>query len=163
MASRYNGPLRAFRIARARFDLFDGAGAAREGARWNSPGQQVIYASESFATALLETLVHSNLGRVPKSFAFIEIDIPEQVEIEEITSDDLPRWDDPGCEESREFGSRWYEERRTAVLVVPSVASAGRQRNVLINQEHEQFHFVSTSAPRPVKWDTRLFHRRAAK
>jgi RES domain-containing protein len=160
MASRYNGPLRAFRIARARFELFDGSGAAREGARWSSAGQRVIYAPESFATALLETLVHSNLGRVPKGFAFIEIQIPEQVEIEEITPDDLPGWDEPDCEKSREFGGGWYEEKRTAVLVVPSVASSGRQRNVLIHQEHTQFQLLSASAPQLVTWDSRLFHRR---
>lgn len=161
MASRFNGPLHAFRIARARFDLFDGVGAAREGARWNSIGQRVIYASESYATALLEILVHSNLGRVPKGFAVIEIEIPAEVEIEEISAGDLLGWDEPDCETSRKFGSLWYDERRTAVLVVPSVAAGGRQRNVLINQEHAQFQLLSASVPSLVKWDARLFRRRA--
>jgi RES domain-containing protein len=160
MASLYKGPLRAYRIAHARFELFDGTGAAFGGARWNSKGQRVIYASESYATALLETLVHSNLGRVPKGFAFIEIDIPKEVEIEEITADDLPGWDAPDCIASREFGGRWYDERRTAVLVVPSVASGGRQRNVLVSQGHSQFRLLTASKPQPVKWDARLFHPR---
>jgi RES domain-containing protein len=141
--------------------LFDGSGAALQGGRWSAKGQRVIYASESYSTALLETLVHSNLGRVPKGFAFIEIEIPEAVEIEEITADDLPKWDAPDCVASREFGSRWYEENRTAVLVVPSVAAGGRQRNVLINQRHAQFHLLSASAPETVVWDSRLFRKRS--
>lgn len=161
MASRYKGALQAFRIARAKFPLFDGAGAAVGGARWNEKGQRVIYAAESYATALLEILVHSNLGRVPRGFACIEIAIPKEVEIEEITAHDLPKWDAPDCAASQSFGSRWYDEKRSTVLVVPSVAAGGRQRNVLINQEHSQFPLLSVSAPRPVKWDPRLFRRRA--
>lgn len=86
MASRYKGPLRAFRIARPKFPLFDGTGAAIGGARWNSKGQRVIYAAESYATALLEILVHSNLGHVPRGFAFIEISI-----LQRLTSKKLPR------------------------------------------------------------------------
>jgi RES domain-containing protein len=163
MASRYKGPLRAFRIARPKFPLFDGTGAAIGGARWNSKGQRVIYAAESYATALLEILVHSNLGHVPRGFAFIEISIPAEIDIEEITASDLPKWDSPDYVASRSFGSRWYSELRSAVLVVPSLAASGRQRNILINQDHSQFHLLSASAPSAVKWDPRLFRRRTSK
>jgi RES domain-containing protein len=163
MASQYKGPLRAFRIARAKSPLFDGTGAALGGARWNIKGQRVIYAAESYATALLEILVHSNLGRVPRGFAFIEISIPTEIDIEEITASDLPKWDSSDCVASRSFGSRWYSEMRSAVLVVPSIAAGGRQRNILINQDHSQFHLLSASAPSPVQWDPRLFRRRANK
>lgn len=159
MASRYKGPLRAFRIGRAKFPLFDGTGAAIGGARWNVKGQRVIYAAESYALAVLEILVHSNLGRVPLGFASIEIDIPGAVDIEEITADDLPTWDATDCVASQSFGSCWYTEMRSAVLVVPSVVAGGFGRNTLINQEHPQFHLLSASLPRPVKWDTRLFRR----
>src|SRR6266403_210991 len=114
MASRYKGPLQAFRIARDKFPLFDGTGAAIGGARWNVKGQRVIYASESYATALLEILVHGNLGRVPQGFAYIEIFIPTKIEIEEITAKDLPQWDSSDCIASQSFGSRWYSEMRSA-------------------------------------------------
>lgn len=163
MASQYKGPLQAFRIARAKFSLFDGTGAAIGGARWNTKGQRVIYATESYATALLEILVHSNLGRVPRGFAFIEIHIPAEIDIQEITAGDVPKWDAPDCVASQSFGSRWYSEMQSAVLVVPSLAASGRQRNILINQDHPRFHLLSASAPRPVKWDPRLFHRRTSK
>ena len=163
MASRYKGPLRAFRIARGKFPLFDGSGAAIAGARWNIKRQRVIYAAESYASALLEILVHSNLARVPRGFAFIEIHIPDEIDIEEITASDLPKWDASDCVASQSFGSRWYSEMRSAVLVVPSLAAGGHQRNILINQDHPQFHLLSTSPPKPVKWDRRLFRRRATK
>jgi len=163
MASRYKGPLQAFRIARAKFPLFDGAGAAIAGARWNVIGQRVIYAAESYATALLEILVHSNLARVPRGFAFIEIHITNEIDIEEITASDLPKWDASDCVASRSYGSRWYIEMRSAVLVVPSLAASGRQRNILINQDHPQFQLLSASPPKHVKWDRRLFRRQTAK
>lgn len=163
MASRYKGPLRAFRIARAKFPLFDGTGAAIGGARWGAKGQRVIYAAESYVGALLEALVHSNLGRVPRGFACIEIHIPAEVDIEEINPKDLPGWDAPDYAASQSFGSRWYSEMRSAILVVPSVPGSGIGRNVLINQDHPQFHLVLASRPRPVKWDPRLFRRQRPK
>jgi RES domain-containing protein len=162
MASRYKGPLKAFRIARVKFPIFDGAGAALGGARWNTTGQRVIYAADSYAGALLEILVHSNLGRVPRGFSWIEIHIPARVAVEEITASALPGWDESDCSVSQEFGSRWFTEMRTAVLLVPSVAASAMGRNVLINQNHPQFRFMSASRPRAVAWDRRLFRRAPA-
>lgn len=160
MASRYKGPLRAFRIARANFPIFDGTGAALAGARWNTKCQRVIYASDSYSCALLEILAHANIGRMPRGFASIEISIPAELDIEEITSADLPAWDAPDASASQSFGSRWFEEMRTPVLVVPSVPSNGNGRNVIINQAHPQFNLITAAPPQPVKWDRRLFHRR---
>jgi RES domain-containing protein len=97
---------------------------------------------------------------VPRGFASIEIHVPAEVDIEEVTARDLPKWDAPDCMASQSFGSRWYVEMRSAVLVVPSVPGSGMGRNILLNQDHPQFHLLSASAPRPVKWDRRLFHRR---
>jgi RES domain-containing protein len=37
------------------------------GGRWNSAGKRVIYAAQTYAGALLEVLVHANLGIVPKT------------------------------------------------------------------------------------------------
>ena len=91
------------------------------GARWNSPGRRVIYAAETYAGALLEILVHAS-GSIPSSQGYVEIQIPPGVAIEEITREDIPGWDSPKFDATRAFGDRWYDERRTAVLMVPSVA-----------------------------------------
>jgi RES domain-containing protein len=151
------GPLEATRIGRAGRPLFDGTGAALHGARWNRKGQYVIYGSTSFAGALLEILVHSNLGRVPRGFAYIQIHIPADVAVEEISPEDLPGWNTADAEISRAWGSQWYEEQRSAVLLVPSVPSGGVERNVLIHQRHPDFHRITASEPVAVLWDKRIF------
>ena len=157
MASRRSGPLRAFRLADTRQTIFDGSGAMLHGARWNSPGRRVIYAAETYAGALLEILVHA--GSVPRSQGYIEIEIPAGLPIEEIAPGDVPNWDSPSFETTRSFGDRWYDERRTPILIVPSVVTLV-ERNVLINQEHPDFHRIRASRPMPVRWDARLWRRR---
>ena len=132
----------------------------RHGARWNSPGRRVIYAAETYAGALLEILVHAS-GGVPRGQAYIEIEIPADLGVEEITPQDVPHWDAPSFRAARAFGDRWYDERRTPVLLVPSVVTLV-ERNVLINQEHPQFSRIRESEAQPVRWDVRLWKKRGA-
>src|SRR5436190_24332941 len=116
MAFRPSASRRAFRIADMRHTVFDGTGAMLYGARWNSPGRRVIYAAETYAGALLEILVHAS-SSVPQSQGYIEIEIPSGFSIEEITQDDVPRWDAPSFEATQAFGDRWYDEHRTPILI----------------------------------------------
>lgn len=155
MACRYKGPLRAWRIADGRRTIFDGTGASQWGARWNSPGRPVIYASTSYACAMLELLAHAGTGKIPTNHAWIRIEIP-QIEIDEVFPDDLPGWDLPDQTSSRTYGDLWLLEKRTAVLVVPSVV-AHEDRNVLINPLHPDCKRITHSKPRSVVWDSRLF------
>lgn len=155
MASRRNAPLRAFRIADMRHAIFDGTGAMLHGARWNSPGRRIIYTAETYAGALLEVLVHSS-GHVPRSLRFVEIEIPGTVAMEEVAAADVPGWDTPSLDKARAFGDRWYDERRTAVLLVPSVVTRV-ERNILIHQEHPDFARIRAGAPMAVRWDARLW------
>jgi len=155
MASRRSGPVRAFRIADMRHTIFDGTGAMLHGARWNSPGRRIVYASESYAGALLEILAHAS-GGVPRSQGYIEIEIPAGLSIEEVVPEDLPHWGSPSFATARAFGDRWYDERRTPVLLVPSVATR-IERNILMNQEHPDFVRIRATGPLPVRWDERLW------
>jgi len=149
--------MRAFRIADRRFPIFDGTGARLLGGRWNSPGRPVIYAAETYAGALLEVLVHSNLGRVPKTHAAIEISIPNAVAVESLDGLSLPGWDAAGQVASRAFGDEWLGTKRSAVLLAPSTVLRGREHNVLINPEHPDFLRIVASEPQDVQWDSRLF------
>jgi RES domain-containing protein len=151
--------MRAFRIADRRHPIFDGTGTKLTGGRWNSPGRRVIYAAETFAGALLEVLVHANLGRVPRTHAVIEITIPEPVSIETVRPEAIPGWDAAEQIASRKFGDRWLQELRSAVLLVPSFVAHGRERNVLINAEHDDFGRITASEPEELLWDDRLFRR----
>jgi RES domain-containing protein len=150
----------AFRIADQRHPIFDPTGAYLHGGRWNSAGKRVIYAAQTYAGALLEVLVHANLGVVPRTQAVVEIAIPEEgVPVETLRGADLEGWAADDMTVSRRFGDRWLDERRTAVLLVPSVALQGRERNVLINPDHPDFAHIGVSAAETVVWDPRLFSR----
>jgi RES domain-containing protein len=149
--------MRCFRIGDARFPLFDGTGALLCGGRWNSPGRSVIYAAETYAGAILEILVHANLNRLPRAHAVITIEIPSDLEVERLSPSELAGWDAPEQAASRAFGDRWLAEARTAVLLVPSLVTQGREHNVLLNPVHPRFDRIAHSLPEPVAWDKRLF------
>lgn len=158
MASRRSGHFnaalrRAYRIADSRHKVFDGEGAATFGGRWNSPGRRVIYAAETCAGAML---ANSNIGRVPKHHAWIEILIGQGVSVEEVDVRKLRRWDAPDERASRAFGDQCYDEKRSTVLLVPSVV-VRHERNVIINQEHPDFRKIRATHAKPVVWDERLF------
>jgi RES domain-containing protein len=146
--------LRAFRIGDRRWPLFDGTGAARFGGRWNSPGMAAIYASTSFACAMLERLAQTGTGRIPKDQVAVVIDIPDALTIEHAPFDHaippLP------LNDSRAFGDRWLIEQRSIVLTVPSAVSP-YDRNLLINPAHPDCGRISCSEPELVVWDRRLF------
>ena len=165
MGSRRSGPLAAWRLSSADYPILDGGGAARYGARWNSPGRFVVYAAEHFATAMLEALVHFSIGRLPRKTIAAEIVVPPEIEIKIVEPADVPGWDDADCMASRAFGDRWYDEglagRRPAVLLVPS-AVAPHERYVLINQRHSRFGSIHARPPEPVYWDRRLLAWRDA-
>ena len=151
--------MRSFRIADGRFPLFDATGARLHGGRWNSPGRGLIYAAETYAGAVLEVLVHANIGRVPQTHSFIAIDTPEDVSLEKLAVSELRNWQDSNQIASRAFGDRWLAEGRTAVLMVPSLVTQGREHNILLNPEHPDFAKISYSQPEPVVWDKRLFRK----
>lgn len=152
--------MRAFRIADRRFPIFDGTGARLVGGCWNSPGRPVIYAAETFAGAVLEVLVHANLGRIPRTHAVVEITIPDAIATETVAPEKLPGWDADDQSVSRAYGDQWLDEGRTAVLLVPSLVTRGREHNVLLNPEHRAFQHITSSKPQDMVWDERLFRRR---
>ncbi len=149
----------AFRIADGRFDPFSALGASMVGGRWNSPGYGVIYASRTFAGAMLECLAHAGIGRIPKTHIAIEIRTPGTVSVEQHDEASVPAgWDHRNLHVARSFGDEWISARRSAVLVVPSVV-ARREGNVLLNPLHPDFKRVVPGRPELVVWDARLFGR----
>jgi RES domain-containing protein len=149
----------AYRIADARHPIFDATGAMLHGGRWNSRGLRVIYAAETYAGALLEVLVHSNLSQPPKNHKVIRIHVPDKVVMETLSITELPDWYAEDMRASRAFGDRWIRESRTAVLRVPSVITMGRENNLLFNPLHPQFTLIKAGGPEAVDWDERLFSR----
>lgn len=149
----------AWRIADGRFDVISAVGASLVGGRWNSPGRGVVYASRTFSGAMLECLAHAGIGRVPRTHVALEITVAGSVAVESQDHRSLPRgWDHGDLVVARAFGDAWIRERRSAVLVVPSVV-ARRECNVVLNPAHPDFRKIKVGTSEPVLWDARLFGR----
>lgn len=137
------------------YPIFDATGSTLAPGRWNTPGCPVIYSSEHYSTALLEKLVYGS-GRLPPNQHYIEITIPRGLSYEVFSPPSLPGWDSMPATVSKELGEAWCKERRSSILIVPSVV-ARLDNNVLINPAHPEFHAITASLHRPVSWDSRLF------
>lgn len=157
MVRRLRDPLVAWRIADDRYPLLDGGGAFRTAGRWHSPGRFIIYAGLGVAVVLLEKLVRTRIGDIPKRQHIAAITIPADLAVDEAGSADVPGWNDPAWSAARAHGNAWYDEARSAVLLVPSLPAMGLERNVLINQRHPDFGKIGYDPPLPVVWDRRLF------
>ena len=138
--------------------IWSGEGARLFGQRWNLPGQPAIYAGTSFAVCLVETLVHSNRRAPPSAARFIEASVPDDVSRHVFDPASLPGWDDPhDTGVAQAFGRAWLEERRSALLLVPSIVTAGHDTNVVVNPEHPDATRIAVNPERPVALDPRLF------
>lgn len=149
--------LTAFRIGDpgGTYPIFDATGSTIAPGRWNTPGSPLIYSAEHFSTALLEKLVHGS-GRLPPNQHYVSITIPKGASYEMFSEAAVPGWDTMPAGVSKAFGERWCLERRSAILLVPSVV-ARLDRNVLINPAHPDFGEIAASLHQPVYWDGRLF------
>lgn len=156
-ASRSDGVLRAYRLGSRRYPLFDGSGAAAsDTSRWNSRGRRVIYASEHYATAVLETLARLNAVKLPASLVYIEVEVPDGVAIERLDPRRVKGWEADDRRTSQAFGDTWHQERRSAILVVPSLAAPGLEWNVAINPDHPDAARLKVSPLRPVVMHPKL-------
>lgn len=146
-----------YRLAKRRYPVYDGSGAALEGARWNSPGRLLIYTSEHYATAILEKLVHAGRTLLPGGHHAAAIDIPDDLPIELFDPTSAPGWAADDSADARAYGDRWHAELRTAVLVVPSLPGQPVEHNFIINPGHADSGRIRVSPPFDVVWDGRLF------
>lgn len=135
---------------------FDGEGARLYGARWNSVGTRVAYASDSKALAILEVLVHLQDSDILSAYDLVGVQIPEAL-IEVFDESALPStWtNSPPPLETQAVGDRWIEAGQSVGLAVPSAVIPGAV-NYLINPHHPQFHQLTLSRPEPFAFDIRL-------
>jgi RES domain-containing protein len=147
----------AWRITKTRHDPYDGTGARIWGGRWNSSGRSVVYAADSYAGAILEIIAHAaNPRTLPGPHHAVRIEIPD-VLVEYLDPADVPGWEQRQSEIARRFGDRWYDESRSAALLVPALPSRPIGHNLLIRPDHQAAGTIQVSAPFPVPWDERLF------
>jgi len=115
----------------------------------------MIYTSEHYSTAMLEKLVHGS-GQLPPNQHYIKVTVPNRVSYEVLNTAALPDWYLETCATSKPYGEAWQQQKRSLLLIVPSVV-ARLENNILINPEHPEFPQITTSLHQPVWWDQRLF------
>ena len=140
-------------------DDLSGAGAQVTGGRWNKAGTAMVYTSSTRALASLETIVHFNMGGLPLNRYLVEITLSDPVwaaaEVFKPGSAWVG-WDaEPAGRVSIGFGTTWARERRSVLLVVPSVI-VPEERNVLINPEHPDAESLRGRKVRRWIYDARL-------
>ncbi len=130
------------------------------GQRWNPPGRPAIHAGTSFAVSLIEVLVHANRKTPPSAARCVEAVVPDDVYREVFDPASLPGWDDPrDTAVTQAFGRAWIEERRSALLFVPAVVTAGRDTNAVVNPAHPDATRIVVGPETAVALDPRLFGR----
>jgi RES domain-containing protein len=138
--------------------IYDTEGSRLYPGRWNTPASPIIYTSEHYSTAMLEKLVHSN-AILPPNQHFIRITIPNGTSYEMFDAARHPGWDAPSEALCKQYGETWHAERRSALLIVPSIP-ARIERNILISLDHPDAAGIRHQLPEPVWWDDRLFGSR---
>lgn len=153
--------MRVFRIEREKYlaTTLSGIGASMvKGFRWNSVNTRLVYTAESRALATLEVSVHLDLSEdLPTDRNYVEIEIPDDLLIQEVSLKDLPKnWDSkPPIQITQIIGDSFVNAKGAAVLKVPSCI-VPQEYNYLINPNHEDARRIKVVSKTKMSFDTRL-------
>ena len=114
-----------------------GDGALRTPGRWHSRGRRLVYCAQNPAAALLEILVHFEIGihDLPVRYRLLKIQAPDDVPVERVSVDQLPSDWPKRTDVTRALGDGWLARGSAALLTVPS-AIVPETFNVLLNPSH---------------------------
>lgn len=153
--------MKVFRIEREKYlnSTLLGIGASlSEGFRWNSKNTQLVYTAESRALALLEIAVHLDLSEdLPNDRCFVEIFIPDELEILSLNVQNLPPdWDSkPPSIKTQFIGDEFVRSNAAPVLRVPS-SIVKQEYNYLINPRHHDSGKIVVESTKKLEIDKRL-------
>jgi RES domain-containing protein len=150
--------MQVYRLAREQYaHELSGKGAALYGARWNSPGIDMIYTAGNRSLAMAEVAVHVTLATLPADYRMITILIPDGVLIKKVSIDKLPEhWQDfPYTVHTQELGDAFVRSNTHCVLQIPSVVTKG-DFNFLINPMNPDFKKIKIQTVEPFPFDARL-------
>lgn len=135
---------------------FDGKAAQRFGGRWNRPGRRAIYASATKSLALLEVLVHVDVGRPLPALVAFAFDVDDRL-IDHLPAGRLPRFwrTSRGLLATQGIGDEWLASGKSLALAVPS-AIVPEETNYLLNPLHSAFDRLRFGRPIPFLLDPRL-------
>ena len=153
--------MKVYRIEREKYldTTLKGIGASlTDGFRWNSLNTFLVYTSETRALATLEVIVHLDIAEdLPDDRYYLEIEIPENIEILEILEKDLPKnWNEkPPILETQYIGDDFVKENNSAILKVPS-AIIPQEFNYLINPNHPDSKKIKVISKEKMIFDNRI-------
>lgn len=137
-----------------------GKGGTIAAGRWHEKGSRIVYTAATLSLAALELLVHVGVHHAPGDLVAIEIEIPDALEISELPAGALPRdWRDvPASRRLQQLGTKWLDERKSAVLRVPS-AVIPAESNFLLNPLHPDASRIAVVGIASFEMDTRLVRK----
>lgn len=127
-------------------------------ARWNRDREHVIYCASSRALASLEIMVHtSNIDLSSTNYKITVFRVPDDVSVQNVHRYELPEgWNGlHPYNDTQAIGSRWYNERNTVILRVPS-SIIRLEYNYLINVTMPEFERISVVDIEDFIFDKRL-------
>lgn len=151
--------MEVYRLAReGHTSSLSGKGAAAKGARWNSPGIELVYTATNRSLAMAEVAVHLTYATLPDDYMMVTIHIPDHLPGRKIEVHELP--DDwnvfPHPASTRQFGNAFVHEKINCFLIVPSAVTKG-DFNVLINPNHPDFSEITIRKMEKFPFDRRIF------
>lgn len=144
----------------ARIEDYSGLGASyRNGARWNRPGQPVLYFGTNPSLARLEMANYIPSPRmVPATYVLAQYWLDDAAPTEEMNLALPADWDAfPYPDSTQDIGGNWLASRGTLGLLVPSVADKLMvDRCMVVNPLHPAIGMI-----RCVKHTDELYNVRA--
>lgn len=153
--------MRVFRIEREKYletTLLANGAALAEGFRWNSLNTHLVYTADSRSLATLEIFVHLDLREdLPSDRYYVEIDIPDDVEMLTLDLAELPEnWDSkPPALETQYIGDDFVAQKSAAVLKVPS-SIVPPEFNYIINPNHPDAIRIKVISTQKLAFDKRM-------
>ncbi|MBV6645116.1 MAG: RES family NAD+ phosphorylase [Cyclobacteriaceae bacterium] len=132
-----------------------GTGALLYGGRWNPKGKVMLYTSQSFALAALETIVNLSPSKIGQRQLYcVEIDFPDQLPITSI--DALPeQWNAyPYTPETVLLGAGFIEENGLCLMAPNAIVPS--EYNYLLNPNHPDYDQIRIKDVRPFILDNRF-------
>jgi RES domain-containing protein len=151
--------MEVYRLTRQKFaSTLSGKGAAIKGARWNSPGVEIIYTAGNRSLAMAEVAVHFTLATLPEDYMMSTIFIPDNISIQNLKTADLPKdWNSfPHKSTTQAIGDQFITENKYCLLRVPSAVTLG-DHNLLINPKHKEFDKIKIIDIEKFPFDKRIF------
>jgi RES domain-containing protein len=151
--------MEVFRLSKREWaNELSGKGAAKYGARWNSPGTEIIYTALNRSLAMAEVAVHFSISSIPDDYMMVTIYIPDDVSISVVLESNLPSdWNSfPYFSMTQVFGDSFIKENKFCLLKTPSAVTKG-DYNILINSFHKDFNKIKILNIEPFPLDHRIF------